>query len=69
MKNKNSFDIVKIKGLLGISLFIILYILAKTYNLDHLTYNVKYWVELLGFLFSGFCIWLASDYVKRWFGQ
>ncbi len=69
MKNKNSFDIVKIKGLIGIILLIITYILAKNFNLDHLTYNEKYWVELLGLLFWGFCIWLSMDYVKRWFGQ
>ena len=69
MKNKNSFDIVKIKGLIGIFLLLVLLIAGKSARFFDLSSDERYWGGLIWMLFCGFCIWLAMDYVKRWFGQ
>jgi hypothetical protein len=64
---KNKIDIVKIKGILGLLLFLI--ILGKSAKFYNLSPDIRYWGGMIFFILCSFSAWLMQDWVKRWFGQ
>ena len=69
MDKKNSYDIVKIKGIAGIILFILLIIFVKSATYYNLSFGneLEYLVATIFILFIGFSVWLSQDYFIRCF--
>jgi len=66
MKSKNKFDFVKLKGLIGIFLFISIVVFAKV-SKPYLTSEMRYYIMYILLFLGGFSLWLATDYIKTWF--
>ena len=68
-KKNKKIDIVKIKGITGIVLFLSLIIIGKIAALSNISDSLRYWGGMLLLFLFGFSVWLIQDYSKRWFGQ
>lgn len=68
-KKNKKIDIVKIKGIIGIVLFLSLIIIGKIATLSNLSDSLRYWGGMMILIIGSFSLWLSLDYFKVLFGQ
>jgi len=69
MNNKNKFDTVKIKGIIGLFLFLLLIVLGKSARFYEISSDIRYWGGMIFLFIGAFSLFLMQDWIKRWFGQ
>ena len=68
-KKNKKIDIVKIKGITGIVLFLSLIIIGKIAALSNLSDSLRYWGGMMILIIGSFSLWLCLDYFKVLFGK
>jgi len=66
---KSKFNIVKVKGICGLFLFLLLIVLSKSARFYEISSDVRYWSGMIFLFLVGFSVFLMQDWVKEWFGQ
>ena len=64
---KNREKIIKIKGYIGIFLFIALIVFGKISYMFEISLEIRYYTVYIFLLLGALFLWLSMDLVKSWF--